>query len=285
MYLDLSCPLEMLGYELLRDDNSNLRVYLLVGNLSRSRVSLIEGEVRWISRARGVSVDVPFTADDMRAGPRAQFKLQMSTSQPHDADHVELVFHRIGFEDASSDWQHDPSRLVQVDPPNVPKGRQLNMLLAVAGRDALNFPHQSSTHWMCVCGRANPPEQMACARCERDRDDVLHSLSQSAILIDGASNVPVVPIAEPEIPEFLTPPASEPKPVSEAEQTNQAYDALRSQLRGQRNVLLRRSIFLLSVVVIVLLLMYAFEWLTEKQQQALEIRPPVKIEQSEDPEP
>lgn len=286
VYLDLSCPLELLGYELSRDDQGKVRAYLHLNNLTERRVERIAGDIRWIHSGSGRQIAAPFIADQLTTPARDTFKLQLSTDCLPGADQLELVFSEISFQDGGPDWTQNADRLKRIEEPLPPVGAELNRLVAAAGVDAQNFPLVTGDYWICVCGRPNPAELNHCARCQRHQEDVLERLNRKAVLSGETPALTGGAVPEPEIPSFLGFDAPEPPPeVERRQRLTQELDMLHRQFKSQRNLLIRRSVFLLAVVVIVLLLMYTFEWLGDMQQQARDIIPPVRVEQAQEFEP
>ncbi len=282
MYLDLTCPLELLSAELLRDDRRKVRAYLLMNNLAPHRIARIEGEIHWIQEASAERASMPFAVDGLRAGAGERFKLQLSTDQMPDADDVELVIHRIGYGGGGKDWVGNPEDLIRIEEPLPPAPAELNKLVSLAGQDARAFPLKTSGYWICVCGRPNRIGS-DCARCGRGMEHVLENFNRKTVLAGGPAQVVLDSLpgkAEPEIPAFLFEREGASRPKDSRQSLREELEELRAQYVSQRNLLIRRSIFLGITVVLVLLVIYAFEWLGAKQQQAKDIRPPVRVEES-----
>ena len=287
VYLEFSCPLELLHFELTRDDQGKVRAYLSLNNLAVRRVLRIEGDVLWTDSMTGEQLRVPFIADELRTAPRGRFKLQLSTNQLPGADRVDMTFRRVAFDgDADNIWEQDPDGLREIEPPPAPSGRELNKLVAIAGDDAENFPLRAAGHWFCVCGRANPPDDEKCVRCGRDQQTVFETLTRNAVLEADPPAPPDRPAREPEIPTFLNRPDDlGNEPASAEPSPSEEMALLRHRLVAQRGPLVRRTVFILSALILALLLIYAFQWLGEQKQRALEIHPPVRIQQTIAPRP
>ena len=275
MYMDLSCPVELLHYELHRDDHLNVRAYLTLFNLSEFRVIKIAGSAIWHGQNGGAA---PFVADQLNIEPKTEFRIQLSPNKQGEFSGITLQLNQIQFEN-KTEW-HAFGNAIDVNLPPIPTGRELNMLVAAAGTNVRNFPIKAADHWVCVCGRANPESVIICARCGRDQRMVFAHLTPEAL---AKSELPAETNAETkfEIPAYL---GVEAKPVTPEELERQNAERemaeLHSSLKFQRGVLARRSIFLIVLVLLVLLLSYTFEWLSGKQQQAKELIPPVKVEQT-----
>lgn len=287
LYLDLSCPLEMISFELLRDDRSNVRAYLSLNNLSLDQIERIEGDIHWISIGKDSRFEAPFIADQLRADAKAQFRLQLSTNAQPDTDQIELIVRLISYVGNTPDWTLDPANLMRIEEPLAPNGAELNRLIGIAGQDARNFPLKTNSYWFCVCGRPNHADNVRCSRCEREQNHVLNSFSRKQVL---SESVPVISVeaSKVEIPTFLYEQMHEEypttQPESERAQLREELETLHQQFKFQRNMLIRRSIFLVVAITIGLGLLWVFQWLSEKQERFLSFEKPLKLESSAMPE-
>jgi len=211
LIIDLSCPLEIKGYEILRDDGDNVRAYIELFNLMDKRVSQFDAVARWIATEYDEYDEMPFFADQLRASARTVFNISISKQNMPQADQLEIYFMRICFEDGSPDWLGDPDRLIDIDLNEEIEGRTLNVLMSLAGRDVVRFPRRTQDYWICVCGHVNAIALDQCRRCRRGRDIVLTSLAREAILLDKAPQLPEIlmpdPI-DPELPFFESEPSA-----------------------------------------------------------------------------
>lgn len=178
--MDLSCPIELRRYELLSDDFGNIRAYIHLNNLSKKRITGYSCAISWynaITRARITeNIEVDMCAYD--AG--SQFKLVHSTANVAKIDHVEMYFSRVTFDD-ETEWKSGNGDLVEIGEQKLLKGAKLDRLREIAGEDAVQYPEIQKEYWRCVCGRINLLTDDECARCQRDRNNVLKKYNAKAV--------------------------------------------------------------------------------------------------------
>lgn len=180
MIIDLSCPLELRGYELLKDDKGTTRAYISLFNLSHETVVAYSATMNWYNALTRESVTEMITVDEMRVAPRSAFKLVHSTQNFSDADHVEMYFSSVVFLDGETWTPHDGD-IIDIGEQPVLSGEALDRLKSVAGEDCVQYPQVQMNYWRCVCGRINLLDSEACVRCERDRGDVLTRLNKKEL--------------------------------------------------------------------------------------------------------
>ncbi len=183
MIIDLSCPIEMRGYELLHDDTGVTRARIDFFNVSDNTISGYSGIVRWSRDLSGAGANDPIQVDELAIEGGSDFKLALSTTQVPYADRLEFYFTQVHFDNAP-DWKPDDSDLVDIGEQRSLKGEELLRLRNVAGEDAVMFPETQDHFWRCVCGRINPLEAEECARCRRERGYVLSELNRKAVGLD-----------------------------------------------------------------------------------------------------
>lgn len=277
MYLDLSCPLELLSFELSRDDHGKIRAYLHLNNLSSRRIARIEGQVHWLDSKTGGRQVAPFVADQLRTQSQRPFKIQLSYAGSPGIDGLEMVFDRLGFTDGGPDWLGDENRLCRIEPPPLPEGAELNLLLRAAGRDAQHFPVKIGEYWLCVCGRPNGTRSARCARCHRPKAKVLGRYARGKVVSGETPGVHRI-ARKVEIPRLL-PNAR----ARDREAAERVVDGLAGAYRAQRRVLVRRSVFLAVAVVVVVAVVGAYRWLGEKSEEAKGMYPPARVESTAPP--
>lgn len=278
MYLDLTCPLEMVAHELSRDDMGKVRAYISLNNLSDSPVARIEGTVYWMNTATGQRIAAPFVADRLEMRSQRPFRIQLSTGDCPGADGLEIGFERLGFRGAP-DWAGGEEARVRIEMPLAPRGAELNRLLGAAGPDARNFPVRTSRYWICVCGRPNEPERAGCRRCGRQADDVLARYAQAKVR-SGETPAVHARAAAAEIPAFLDGDRPDPR-----ETALRALQGLRDQCRAQRATLIRRSLFLAALIAVCAGLALSMRWLSERSEIAKGVRPVQRAEQTDRDKP
>ena len=181
MIIDLSCPVELRGYELLRDDHGNTRAYIRLYNLSDCVVTAYSATVQWYNGLTRASETENITVDEVFVPPRSFFKLVHSINSDAEADHVEMYFSSVIFSDGNA-WKPRDGDLVDIDEQPVLEGMELDLLREAAGEDAVQFPQVQNKYWRCVCGRINLFDRETCLRCGRKRNDVLKNLNRKAVL-------------------------------------------------------------------------------------------------------
>lgn len=179
MIVDLSCPIELRGYELLMDDNGHTRAYIRLFNLSDHAVVAYSATTRWYNGLTRADVTENITVDEMLVEPRSGFKLVHSLVDFLNADHVEMYFTSITFEDGTV-WKPVDGDLVDIGEQPVLKGEALDRLRAAAGDDAVQYPQTQKNFWRCVCGRINLLTAEECIRCGREQREVLTRFNEKA---------------------------------------------------------------------------------------------------------
>ena len=183
MLMDLSCPIELVSYDITHDDVGNTRAYLLLSNLARRRVLGFDAVIRWKDHAAGTHLDMPYSAQPKDGS--ARFHLPASTSDMPGADGLEIIFHQVRLE-GEAPWDADPARLIDWEAPKEPSGVALDRLQQAAGDDAVCFPQEDEHYWTCVCGRLNEQGQAKCARCVRSKRMVFQKYRREALLSRSA---------------------------------------------------------------------------------------------------
>ena len=176
MIIDLSCPIEMRGYELLCDDHGSTRAYIRLYNLTEKVITGYSATIYWFNELTQASVTENITVDEMRAAPRSGFKLVHSTQNVVRADHVEMYFSSVNFE-KDEPWVPRDGAVVDIGEQPVLEGEELDLLKQTAGEDAVQFPQIQNKFWRCVCGRINLLEEQNCVRCGRERNTVLKNFT------------------------------------------------------------------------------------------------------------
>lgn len=286
MKIDLSCPVELRGYELLHDDLRNVRAYLQLYNLSDMRVESFQIAVEWISASQ--SDTIFYTVDQPRAPARTAFTVYLSTDTVPDADSIHIAFLSINFDRDVPSWTGDAERLIDIEYHPEEDGRLLNALMGVAGRDAVQFPRNTKDYWICVCGRCNRHRETHCARCRREKEFVLSRLTREEVLLNRAPTLPDTLAPEPIEPELLAferraaPPPIDARPVKgddEEPAPPRRAEKRRAKKRRHRQIILRRTALLTGFFLIAVASVLLWDWLDAQKERALEVRPPTRIEE------
>lgn len=227
MKVDLSCPLELRGYELIADDAGHTRANITLFNLARRRVSAIEAVAHWRSSRTGASAAVPLVLDHLRAAPRDYFRFSLPANAAGPVDELELNFTCVRFEDGQREWRAGSGPVVDIAEVQPLAGREQNALLAAAGEDAVCFAETDGGFWRCVCGRVSPPEARRCLRCGRRREELFPALTRAAVLADAPQ---VLGLAE-----------LDDLPLDERRARRQQAEMLHREYRRTHAALLRRT--------------------------------------------
>ncbi len=177
--MDLSCPIELRGYELLGDDLGYLRAYIKLMNLSNQPIVSYGATVSWYNGLTQERITENIVVDACEIAPKHSFRLSYSTKNTINADHLEMYFTGIQFLDGSK-WQPEDGALVDIGEQRVLTGAKLDALRKAAGYDAIQYPQVQKDFWRCVCGRINLLETDECIRCGRDRQQVLTKFNAKA---------------------------------------------------------------------------------------------------------
>lgn len=238
MKIDLTCPIELRSYELIYDDRGYVRAYITFQNLAPHPIDRFDAIVCWTNSASGQNTAQPFRADALTADARGTFRFSLSTAAVPDADMLEIHFTRVRYADGEGEWIGGQADMIDIEEIPDENGRELQLLRAAAGEDAVRFPVKCETHWICVCGRANFRHETVCARCLRSRREVLTRLNRTAVLN---------PQPEPEAP----------KPDSRSARRKAAAESdLQEkfrQFRRQRDILIRRTITMGVIIALLAL--------------------------------
>ena len=256
MKVDLSCPVELRGYELTSDDAGRTRASVRLYNLAGRRISAFEAVVRWENSRTGASAAVPFTAEHLRAGGRSYFTLSLSTDLVCAADYVELNFTRVRFEDGDREWRAGGGMIVEISETEPLSGPEQNALLALAGEDAIRFPEENEKTWTCVCGRVNLQSGRPCVRCGRGHDDVFPALTRESVL---ASDIRVEAVLD-----------LDDMPLDERRDMRRREERMHRELRRKRAALIRRT----AVAAVAVLALVLFGCIARGGASAESLLPP-----------
>ena len=184
MIIDLSCPVEMRGYELLHDDLGRARAYIDLSNVSDHTLSAYRATARWSKDGTDQAQNDYVSVDSLEIAPGDNFRLMLSASAPLFADRLDMYFSDCEFTDAEP-WRAEKGDLVDVGETHALQGRELKRLKKRAGDDAIIYPETQDRFWRCVCGRINPLDEAECARCRRSRETVLKELNYREMQSSG----------------------------------------------------------------------------------------------------
>ena len=184
MKSDLTCPVEITKVTVNRekeDTKEREQIVCLIEffNLSDKVIDSLQMNI------------ICFDAENTRLGgrlvraaaagePRAHFSGTFMPDRVDGAVRVEAAVEKVWFKDGVI-WRREDRNVREYTPNQLPEGRELDRLRAVAGPDAAGYAREDDIVWMCVCGRANRTSDDKCLRCEREREQVLSDYSFAAI--------------------------------------------------------------------------------------------------------
>ena len=197
--MDLSAPVEMTRFELVRFGDGRSQAYLTLLGESEDPVVSLEGDL--IFRLPGGSGEsvcrVSFDTLSIERGAETTGHVALDSVQ---ASEDAAFVPRRAMLASGTVWEEDPERLVDCGVTPEAAGVGKTALLAAAGADAVCYPERTGSTWRCACGRMNRLRWTACRRCGRDRETVLGITRGSAMqALDKAVSRDEA-AGEPEIP-------------------------------------------------------------------------------------
>lgn len=206
MKSDLTCPVEVVRVHVRREEKEIVeepRKQLVEGEVvieegePRKRIEeqiICDIEFQNLSDKETASIQmniICFDADNQRLGgrlvrshavsePKGRFSGQFMPEHVDGTARVEASVEKVWYKDGVI-WRREERNVREYTPNQLPEGRELDRLRAVAGPDAAGYAREDDTVWMCVCGRANRTSDDCCMRCERERTQVLRDYCFSAI--------------------------------------------------------------------------------------------------------
>ena len=189
MKSDLTCPVEVVRVSIREEEpaqkpesgqeDGQIVCEIEFANLSEKETASIQMNI------------ICFDADDARLGgrlvrataegePRGRFTGVFMPEHVAGTARVEAAVEKVWFKDGVV-WRREERNVREYTPNQLPEGRELDRLRAVAGPDAAGYAREDDIVWMCVCGRANRTSDDRCMRCRRERAQVLEKYSFAAI--------------------------------------------------------------------------------------------------------
>lgn len=187
MKSDLTCPVEVVGVSVRRETAQGPQgeAYEQVlcdiefSNLSAKEVDSIQMNLLCFD-GQGKRLGGRFVRAVASGAPRAHFFGIFMPDHVEETARVEAAIEKIWFRDGVI-WRREERNIREYTPNDLPEGRELDRLRAVAGPDAAGYPREDDLIWLCVCGRANPNSADMCTRCLRERAQVLRDYSYAVI--------------------------------------------------------------------------------------------------------
>ena len=178
MKVDLSCPIELWSFVLPTAERPACSFTFF--NLDRKVISSIQITVtcfdaqdEMISR----NVERPMA---LLANGRDTFMVQVPSSVKG-IDSIDLSIDKVWFADGTEWRRAQEARLAEYEPNELPPNRKLEQLRFVAGHDAVGFPSDQQSLWICVCGRVNAADERECRRCMREKDVVFSRFTPEGV--------------------------------------------------------------------------------------------------------
>ena len=178
MRIDLTCPVELWHCKMPTADNPvfSMQVY----NLSDLEVNSIqvcvlcydqEGEqyARHVERLQGLEIPA-----------RHAYELNLALEEAVEAQDLDVIIEKAWFVDGTV-WRRGNTAPAEYKPSPSLKGPQLRVMQELAGPDAVCYPSDQGSVWVCVCGRANAARDEECRRCRRDKHELFTKLNEAAI--------------------------------------------------------------------------------------------------------
>ncbi len=184
MKSDLTCPVEVVGVKIRRDEentNDNGRIVCLIEffNLSEKPVDSLQLNIVGYGDT-GERIGGRFVRATAKGEGRTRFEGTFVPDHLDGAVRIDANIEKVWFADGVI-WRREERNEREYTPNALAPGRELDRLRAVAGPDAQGYAREDDIVWMCVCGRANPTSEDACRRCGRERAHVLKAYSFTAI--------------------------------------------------------------------------------------------------------
>lgn len=185
MKSDLTCPVEItkvtVSREQMDDTKENEQIICLIEffNLSQKVIDSLQMNIICFDED-GARLGGRLVRAAAKGEARAHFTGVFVPDRVSGAVRVDASVEKVWFQDGVI-WRREERNVREYTPNNLPEGRELDRLRAVAGPDAAGYAREDDIVWMCVCGRANRTSDDRCARCERSREQVLADYSFAAI--------------------------------------------------------------------------------------------------------
>jgi len=184
MKSDLTCPVEITKVTVSRekeDTKEHEQVVCLIEffNLSEKLIDSLQMNIICFDE-EGTRLGGRLVRAATPGEPRGHFSGTFMPEHVDGAVRVEAAVEKVWFKDGVI-WRREDRNVREYTPNNLPQGRELDRLRAVAGPDAAGYAREDDIVWMCVCGRANRTSDDICRRCERKKEQVLADYSFAAI--------------------------------------------------------------------------------------------------------
>ncbi len=178
MLIDLTCPAEVFQVSLPTEEHPSAELSLY--NLSDRVIVSAEITLK-LQNERGVDLErVTSLEQALNGRPHTTFRITVPCKSHPGTERASVIFEKIRFSD-QTEWVRDEANEREYTPNDLPVSKALTDLKYAAGETAKGFPSQQDGLWVCVCGRPNPDDAPACARCRQLKETVFARYSRDAV--------------------------------------------------------------------------------------------------------
>ena len=178
MRIDLTCPAEIFRTALPTEEVPAAALTLF--NLSGRIIASVEVCLRMLDAKDRETDRLAYRARSLNGRPHSTFLMTVPCSPDKSLRSIEATIEKVWFSD-NEVWRRDPVNETEYTPNALPVSPALTRLRYAAGETAVGWPSRQEGLWVCICGRPNPAEADACARCSRLRDEVFAAFSPEAV--------------------------------------------------------------------------------------------------------
>ncbi|MBR3874589.1 MAG: hypothetical protein IKM26_03715 [Clostridia bacterium] len=178
MKIDLTCPVELWHHALPTPEDPVCRLQLF--NLTEQTVVSIQAVFSCYDRSGALMSRQVERVQGLLGEPRSAFEMTTELEDGLSVDGLDFSIEKVWFSDGTV-WRHVMGHGSEYTPNALPSGRRLDVLLYLAGADAMGFPSDQGAVWVCVCGRPNSPGEDSCRRCGRQKRDVFTSFNEASV--------------------------------------------------------------------------------------------------------
>ena len=187
MLVDLHCPVELKGYEILTDSIAN-RTFCAVSffNLSDSIVASVRFNLFCYDSfgdpvGGSPSNKVEAVIQDENALPKSVFGIKKRIPLPMHSETraIEIIVSRIKFADGTI-WDNDEKGIIRVNIATIIDLDELYALKTIIGEDAICYFQEEENWWICLCSRVNTFNDAICRRCGRAKEYIYACCSEKS---------------------------------------------------------------------------------------------------------
>lgn len=181
MKMDIATPAELMAFEQADFGDGRRQAYLTFLNEASFAITALSCRIFLLDEEGKAVEDRRESFGDLSVLPGARFTCHLALDGYPDFADAAVIVEDVLF-DGEEPWALHPLRLKDYDPPLLPDGPERAALIAIAGEDAVCFPAQQDSMWICVCGRFNRWRWTTCRRCQRERGHVLEHFTPERVM-------------------------------------------------------------------------------------------------------